>query len=159
MYCPKCGQSDQSAESFCRRCGLFLPDLSKPIKLGNTPLDHVTANTALSLMTIIASLTLAVLLFSVLAFKPDTHPLIYATAGLLIAMAAWHVQSLWRSLILRKHFKKNEEARLASLKDSPTETQNLLDPANLSGVIPGSVTERTTRDLAGTRLRSSKPKH
>lgn len=159
MYCPKCGQSDQTAESFCRRCGLLLPDLSKPVKTGSTPLDHISANTALSSMTIAASLILATLHFLILAFKPDTHPLIYATAGLLIAMAAWHVQSLWRSLLLRKHFKKNEEARLASLNDTQNETQNLLDPADFSGVVPGSVVERTTRDLAGVPLRSSKTEH
>lgn len=27
MFCPKCGADDQSAESYCKRCGEWLPDL------------------------------------------------------------------------------------------------------------------------------------
>ena len=27
MFCPKCGVGDQSAESYCRRCGEWLPDM------------------------------------------------------------------------------------------------------------------------------------
>jgi hypothetical protein len=154
MYCPKCGQSEQAAESFCRQCGLFLPDLSKPVRVPNTPQEHILVNTVLSSMTIGACAILAVLLYLMLAFRPDTHPLIYVTGGFLIAMAAWHVQSLWRSLQLRKHFRKNEEMRLASLKAGESETGKLLEHANLQDLVPNSVTERTTRDLSPT-LRDS----
>lgn len=157
MYCPKCGIAEQSPETFCRGCGTFLPDLDKAKRSANTPEVHVLANTVLSGMTIVASLTLSILLFLVLAFRPGTHPLIYVTAGLLIAMAAWHIQSLWRSLLLRKHFKENEKRRQASLEQvrGGREPQNLLDPADLSSAVPSSITERTTRDLAGNRIRSS----
>ena len=27
MFCPKCGADGQSAESYCKRCGEWLPDL------------------------------------------------------------------------------------------------------------------------------------
>ncbi len=76
MYCPKCGIADQKPETYCRRCGIFLPDLTKPGKQNNSPEIHVLANTVLSTMTIAVSLALSILLFSVLAFRPDTHPLI-----------------------------------------------------------------------------------
>lgn len=155
MYCPKCGRSGQEAETYCRGCGLFLPDLSKPVKLANTPQTHVLTNSVLSGMTIATCVILAFLHYLILAFRPDTHPLIYATGGLLIAMAAWHVQSLWRSLLLRKHFRKNEEMRLASLESAGPDNANLLGQADLQSVVPNSVTERTTRDLAGARRRSS----
>lgn len=157
MYCPKCGIADQKPETYCRRCGIFLPDLTKPGKQNNSPEIHVLANTVLSTMTIAVSLALSILLFSVLAFRPDTHPLIYATAGVLIAIAAWHIQSLWRSLLLRKHFKENEQRRQSSLESGTerTETSKLLEQANIKDIVPSSVTERTTRDLDGSRLRSS----
>jgi hypothetical protein len=156
MYCPKCGQSDQAAETFCRRCGLFLPDLSKPVKTANTPQDHVTANTVLSSMTIAVCLVLAFLLYLMLAFRPETHPLIYVTSGLLIAMAAWHVQTLWRSLLLRKHFKKQEQMRKESLEAG---APKLIMEQNLDDFVPASVTERTTRDLTGSRRGSSPQAH
>ena len=155
MYCPKCGQSDQKAESFCRKCGLFLPDLSKPVKQSGTPQEHILANTVLSSMTIGACVVLAVLLYIFVAFRPDTHPLIYVTCGLLIAMAAWHTQTLWRTLQLRKHFRKNEERRLAALRGNDMETGKLLEQADLDEIVPNSVTERTTRSLSGSRTRSS----
>ena len=28
MFCPKCGVADQNAESYCRRCGEWLPDMN-----------------------------------------------------------------------------------------------------------------------------------
>ncbi len=157
MYCPKCGNPDQASETFCRGCGIFLPDLEKVRKSANTPEVHVLANTVLSGMTIAVSLMLSVLLFAVLAFRPETHLLIYVTAGFLIAIAAWHIQSLWRLLLLRKHFKDTEKRRLASLGQiqEQQETQNLLEDADMSSIVMPSITERATRDLAGNRIRSS----
>mgnify|MGYP000232788581 CR=1 FL=1 len=31
MFCPKCGAGDQSVESYCKRCGEWLPDLKRPL--------------------------------------------------------------------------------------------------------------------------------
>ena len=81
-------------ESFCRQCGLFLPDLSKPVKRELPPEDHLKANTVLNSLTIIVSFTLSILLFAIV---PDKHPLIYATAGILIAIGGWHIQTLIRT--------------------------------------------------------------
>jgi len=150
MFCPKCGSPDQSPETYCRRCGIFLPDLEKKTKPRNTPQEHVKVNIVLSSMTIVASFTLAILLYSILGFRQSTHPLIYVTAGLLIAMGCWHVQSLYRTLQLRKHFRANRpEVSLVeepgSIEGAPT--GKFLDAANLGNVVPASVTERTTLHL------------
>ena len=91
MYCPRCGKAEQLSETFCRQCGLFLPDLSKAFKRELAPEDHLNANTVLNSLTIIVSFILSFLLFAVV---PDKHPLIYATAGILIAIGAWHIQPL-----------------------------------------------------------------
>lgn len=151
MYCPRCGKADQVSETFCRQCGLFLPDLSKPLKRELPPEDHLKANTVLNALTILVSFTLSFLLF---AIQPGTHPLIYATAGILIAIGAWHIQTLIRTLKLKKQWKRR--APLAAVEAASAEpehafrstpTAKMLNQADLSNAVPASVTENTTRQL------------
>lgn len=146
MFCPKCGNADQQPEAYCRNCGTYLPDLSKPANTTIKPEQHVLANTVLSGMTIAASFTLSILLWSILAFRPETHPLIYVTAGLLFAMGIWHIQTLWRTLQLRKHLAKMRPNTQENVLENPPETK-VLNTANLDDLVPASVTEQTTRNL------------
>ena len=157
MFCPRCGKADQIPETYCRQCGLYLVDLSKPLKRESSPEEHLKANTVLSVMTIIASFTLSFFLFLVLGFRSFTHPLIYLTAGILIAMGGWHIQTLIRTLMLKKQWKQRvalNEIQAASSEIRPasksTPTARSLDQADFSDAIPASVTERTTRHLAET---------
>ncbi len=155
MFCPKCGNADQTPETYCRRCGIYLPDLSKPIKQEYAPEENIKVNTVLSLMTVIVCFTLAVLLYSLLAFRPDTHPLIYATGGLLIAMGGWHIQSFIRNRKLKKQWAKLNP-RAAELKKKGRKTGKLLDSPNFEDIVPPSVTDRTTRQLQSEPSTQSK---
>lgn len=118
----------------------------------------MTANLVLSIMTVVACFTLAVLMFTMLAFKGNTHPLIYATSGLLIAMGIWHIQTVWRTLQLRKHFKKQKRVQEF---ETPREavTGKLLDEADFADFVPATVTEQTTHRLSKTKRRSSQAEH
>ena len=152
MFCPRCGKADQVAETYCRQCGLFLPDLSKPLKRESPPEEHLKANSVLSAMTICASFTLSFLLFLVLGFRSFTHPLIYVTAGILLAIGGWHIQSLIRTLMLQKQWRRPAplgETQAPVAFNSAT-TGKLLDQADFGDAIPASVTEHTTRHLAET---------
>ena len=155
MFCPRCGKAEQVAETYCRQCGLFLPDLSKPVKHERPPEEHLKANTVLSVLTIIASFTLSILLYAFFGFRSDTHPLIYVTAGLLLGMGGWHIQTLVRTRMLAKQWKRRtpltqiegalREAQPASLSAS---TAKFLDRSDFADTLPASVTENTTRHLA-----------
>jgi hypothetical protein len=158
MFCPKCGKSDQSPETYCRQCGNYLNDFDKPAKKTTTPEQHLTANTVLSLMTAITSLTLAIALYSIFLGKPDTPMIIYITAGFLTAMTAWQIQTVWRSILLRKHFKKQKPDTINQLSGSnetqyvpPMPTNVLLNEADLTNIVPNSVTENTTKNLLKVR--------
>ena len=151
MFCPKCGKAEQLPETYCRQCGLFLPDLSKPVKRELPPEDHLKANQVLNVLTIIVSFTLAILLYTILGFKADTHPLIYATAGVLTAMGGWHIQTFIRTLLLKKQWKRRTP--LTEPKTEPQQTfaaastAKMLEQADFADAIPLSVTENTTRHL------------
>jgi hypothetical protein len=154
MFCPRCGKEEQLPETYCRQCGVFLPDLMKPAKSECPPEVHLKANTALNLLTIIVSFTLAILLYTILGFRPDTHPLIYVTAGLLTAIGCWHIQTFIRTLLLRKQWKRispSTETKRALHETQPVlesaSTSKLLDPPDLAVTFPASVTENTTRHL------------
>lgn len=159
MFCPKCGKAEQSPETYCRQCGIFLPDFTKPAKTRQSPEVHVTANIVLSSMTIVVSFTLSILIWAMLAFRPDTHPLIYVTAGLLFAMGIWHIQTLWRTLLLRKHLKQNMRKETELVNVSTYSSERFLEDANFEDVVPASVTERTTNQLTEKRPGSSQPEH
>jgi hypothetical protein len=160
MFCQRCGKSEQIPETYCRQCGLYLLDFSKPRKRESPPEEHLKANTVLSVMTIVASFTLSFLLFLILGFRSFTHPLIYLTAGVLIAIGGWHIQTLIRTLMLKKQWKRRDA--LTEIQPAPIETPTtfkpastgkLLDQADFADAIPASVTEHTTRHL-DTRERS-----
>ena len=147
MYCPRCGKAEQAPETYCRQCGLLLPDLSKPLKRELPPEDHLKANAFLNALTVIVSFTLSILLFSI---QPGRHPLIYATSGILIAIGAWHIQTLIRTLKLKKQWQRRTpltEAAGNAPAIKSASTAKLLDQANYADTIPASVTENTTRHL------------
>ncbi len=127
---------------------MFLPDLSKPIRREIPPEEHLKANTVLNAMTIIVSFTLSFLLFAIV---PDKHPLIYVTAGLLIAIGAWHIQTFIRTLKLKNQWKRRTPLREIQTATQPelraAPTAELLNEAESSGTLPTSVTEHTTRHL------------
>ena len=160
MFCPKCGKADQLADAYCRQCGFLLPDLTKPVKRESPPEEHLKANIVLSLLTIIASFTMAVLLYAILGFRSDTHPLIYATAGILIAMGGWHIQTLIRTLKLKQQFKRRTPPAESALPTTQPAVQSLptarlLNTADFTDTVPASVTEDTTKHLAEKIYKSS----
>ena len=152
MYCPRCGRAEQVPETFCRQCGLFLRDLSKPVRREIPPEEHLKANTILNALTIVVSFTLSILLFAIV---PDKHPLIYLTCGILIAIGAWHIQTFIRTRKLKKQWKRRTplseiEAGLPETERTfkSASTAQLLDQADFEITVPASVTEHTTRHLA-----------
>lgn len=157
MFCPNCGKADQHTESYCRHCGVFLPDLKKLVKRETPAEEHLTANIVLNSMTIVTSLTLATLLYAFMGFRTGTHALVYVTAGFLLAIGGWHIQTLARTLKLKKQWKRRHhpiEAD-ATVRETPTAftsapTAKFLDQANFAGAIP-SVTENTTSELSERR--------
>ena len=149
MFCPKCGKADQSAETYCRQCGTFLPDLSKSIKRESPPEENIKVNTVLSMMTVIVSFTLAILLYVFFGFRGTTHPMIYVTAGLLIAMGAWHIQTFIRARRLKKQWKRRvtqSENEPVAIGKAATDKQ--LEMPDFESMIPASVTDRTTKHLS-----------
>jgi hypothetical protein len=115
MFCPNCGNADQKPETFCRQCGSFLPDFNKLKSKEIPPEEHLKANSVLTVMTAVVSLTLAILLHAFFTGRENTPVLIYITTGFLTGMFFLQVQTFWRTRLLKKQLlkrKKNEGVNL-----------------------------------------------
>lgn len=147
MFCPKCGKAEQVAETYCRHCGTYLPDpFQSPRKA--TPAEHLKANSVLAVMSGVTSALLAIWLYSFLLRGWDVPPIInYIVAGLLTANFAWQVQTFIRT---RKLWGQLKDRRLVARSEKPSlePTQRAkLNDADLSDIVPASVTDHTTRQL------------
>jgi uncharacterized membrane protein YvbJ len=74
MFCPKCGTPDQKPETFCRQCGIFLPDFDKLKGKETPPEEHLSANSILNIMTAVVSGALAILLHAFYTGRENTPP-------------------------------------------------------------------------------------
>src|SRR5882724_10586970 len=127
MFCPKCGNANQIPETFCRQCGIFLPDFNKLERKETPPEQHLKINTVLNLMTAVVSISLAILLHVFFTSKPSAPPLIYVTAGFLTAMFFWQAQIFWRNMLLKKHLSKRTKKE--NVKTKAPDTNPLGEPA------------------------------
>ncbi len=148
-------------ETYCRQCGSFLPDFEKAAKKITTPEDHLKANTVMSLMSGIVSLTLAMILYLMFLGKEGTPVIIYVVAGFLTAMFAWQAQVFIRTLMLKKQLEKPQDfVNVADIRDQSDAvesrpTNELLPEADFENVVPASVTENTTNLLKEEVKRST----
>lgn len=155
MFCPKCGAAEQSIETYCRNCGVFLPDFAKAIKKQTTVEEHIKVNSFFTIATAIVSLSLAITLYATLGFRPETPWIIYFVAAFLTAMTAWQVQTFIRTRMLKRQFEKLRPPRESATAQLTAETNELLPEGNFEHVVPASFTERTTRNLSKIENRSS----
>jgi hypothetical protein len=152
MYCPKCGIADQSPESFCRNCGIFLYDPSKPFRPEATPEGNLKATIILSTLTIFVSFILAAFFFFFLVFGIGTPALFYMTTAYLLVIGTWQIQTLVRNLRLRDQLQRWHRSGHAPQPElSTAQDQRCLETADLRDDIPASVTEQTTKPLVDRR--------
>ena len=149
MFCPKCGNANQKENSYCRNCGVFLPDFDQLKSKETPPEQHFIANLVLNGMTAAVSLGFAIALYVIFLGKDDTPIIIYLTAGFLTAIFFWQVQIFWRTMQLKRQFPKrrNETEENQPAIDNPFSTDKLLPQADFSDIVPPSVVEDTTKHL------------
>ena len=155
IFCSRCGAGGQHADSYCRSCGLWLPD---PRAVGRrhgrlrlrTPEERNRKMRVLEAVGAVFSLSAAVLIFVSLAARPS-HPLLVPAADLCIVAAVFQVVSFVIGRGLQKRIEKGhrDETGRAAVADVPQ-----LSPADSSQFVrPPSVTEHTTELLEPRKAR------
>lgn len=164
MFCPNCGKSEQSPDSYCRNCGQFLTDFSGKSYLinkilgGNKPDTQVNINLTINVVTTLASCLLLGFLngyYDSLYEKtgqkaPTVIYLVYIFLGLI---AAWQTIGFLVNSRLKKKLsaRKKAEAPADSGVDEKAlpsgSTQKSLPQADFDNIVPASVVEDTTKTL------------
>lgn len=172
MFCPNCGKSEQSPDSYCRNCGQFLTDFSGKSYLinrilgGNRPDTQVNINLTINVVTTLASCLLLGFLngyYDSLYEKtgqtaPTVIYLVYIFLGL---VAAWQTlgflvnSRLKKKLSERKKVKAPVDSTINEKAVQSGPTQKSLPQANFDNAVPASVVEETTRTLEKSPRRQS----
>ena len=155
MFCPNCGNPDQTAESYCRRCGEFLADFSSQSYLlnkllgGQSPETQVTVNLIINLVTGLTSVLLLGFLngyYDAQFIKTHVSPppvlyLVYIFLGL---VTVWQLFSFLVGMRLRSKIVGRRPMSPAESADNiEGEEMSALPEANRAG----SITEDPTRML------------
>jgi hypothetical protein len=98
MFCPKCGADAQSAESYCKRCGEWLPDIDALVRPGlfrkPTREDKIRKMRVLEAVSAGLSLISAAIIISILAGGGDTQ-LLFLAAFCCLLVAAYQVVNFY----------------------------------------------------------------
>jgi hypothetical protein len=161
MFCPNCGNGEQTPDSYCRSCGSFLPDPSKGASLisrlfGVTdPERQLKFTLTVDLVTAIVS---ALLIFFLMGYFDATRkrtgiptpPVVYLVYVFLGAVAVWQLLSFTVVTTFRKKLLATKKSVAAAEETGELKggnTQRNLPPATASDFVNNSITEQTTRRL------------
>jgi hypothetical protein len=171
MYCSKCGEADQNANSYCRKCGDFLINNLSKFSLINqilgidSPKKQITIGLVMNIISFAVSLILILYLMGYMAgveLAGKSAPNMSGVYILLGANAIWQLINVIFSanlMIKMNRVSNNVHQTSEEMQESSEQmnaelpnldTKDLLPPADFQSVIP-SVVEETTRNLENVR--------
>lgn len=150
MFCPNCGSSDQSPETYCRQCGKYagipLEQLRRPIRV-NTYYFFAnilfSTSTALVCIFLVASNWLCSFLGEPdCAFRVDPYPF-------LIFLGVMNAALLASTIVMMVRYSKLAIASssAASRAAEAIPTTRLLNEDHHDGHIPAKFSDEPTKDL------------
>jgi hypothetical protein len=150
MYCSSCGADNQSPNSYCKRCGEWLPDIKKRGGLafgGETPQQNIFTGLFMSALSALAALFSAIALYATYLGSSGAKWSVYVAAAFCLCIAGWQTSSFIVNLKLRQRLRKGRDGSVPV-----PELTNQQKPALNAGapdafVGTPSVTESTTRIL------------
>ena len=151
MFCPKCGAGDQRADSYCKRCGEWLPDidaLARPrLFRKSTREQKIRKMRILEAISAGLSLTSAAIIISVLRGGGNTQLLILAVFCCLI-VAAYQVVNFYLGHKLQQRVDQSRTQGTGEIKAVAEDRVRALSTGDATPFVGGhSVVEGTTKLL------------
>lgn len=165
MFCPNCGAGGQKKEAYCRSCGEFLPDFDKIRTRGfsaKTPEENIKSTLFLSSFSSVLSIGMAIVLYVTFIGIEDVPSVIFLAAALFIVIGIWQMINVFTGVKLKNQISKRrtvgDEIEAEEIYINPTKPRELLNEPDFENIVPASVTEKTTTNLA-EKIKSSQSKH
>ena len=147
MFCPKCGADAQRAESYCTRCGEWLPDLNSHTRPGlfrkRTREEKIRKMRILEAISAGLALAAAAMIFAVLRGNADTQLLFLSLLCCLI-IAAYQMVNFYLGSTLQKRI---TQSRMQEEILTNQSVRELDGGESTTFVNRHSVVENTTKNL------------
>ena len=151
MFCPKCGAAGQTAESYCKRCGEWLPDigaLARPKLFRKLSRDEKIAKMrVLEMVSVGLSVTSAAVILSVLAGGNDIQILFLALLCCVL-VTVYQIVNFYLGYKLQR---KIERSRAEGIDEIEAPAEKRVEALGSAAATPfvgrGSVVENTTELL------------
>ena len=148
MFCPKCGADAQNAESYCTRCGEWLPDLNSLTRPGlfrkRTREEKIRKMRILEAISAGLALAAAAMIFAVRRGSGDPQLLFLSLLCCLI-IAAYQIVNFYLGSTMQKKIMQSRMKEEAALPDQ--RVGELDSGKSTTFVTPHSVVENTTKHL------------
>ncbi len=148
MYCSTCGVDSQTANSYCKRCGEWLPDIKGRTGIafgGETPQQNLFTGLSMSALSTVAALCSAMALYGTYLGSGDAKWSVYVAAAVCLCIAGWQASSFVVGLKLQRRLKRAREDSKSVAKVEARPSAAALKSADMSALVePPLVTENTT---------------
>ena len=149
MFCPRCGADAQTAESYCKRCGEWLPDIDALVKprlfRKRTREEKIRKMRVLEAVSAGLSLTSAAIIISILG--GGDKQLLFLAAFCCFLVAAYQVVNFYLGYKLQQRVEESRADITDELKAEDTKKVRALSPGDQTTFIGHSVVENTTELL------------
>lgn len=150
MFCPACGAPGQNVESFCTRCGEWLPNMTKRSRHGGPakPEDRMKQMLVFSAISAVFGLFSAVALYATYLGTSEAKWSVYLAGSFCMVIAVHQTINFFFALELRQRLKRARTNTSMLPKEQSGQRPLSLDAAHtMPFVDPQSVTENTTELL------------
>ena len=135
MFCPKCGTDGQRAESYCKRCGEWLPDLNAIHRPGlfrkRTREEKIRKMRVLEAVSAALSLTAVAIISSVLLAGTDTQ-LLYLAVLCCVVVAIYQTVNFYLGYKLQQSIDRSR----SGLPDQIDEAEEAFGRLNAADTAP-----------------------
>ena len=154
MFCPKCGAEDQNANSYCKRCGEWLPDIESLSKPGfglfrklTRPEEKIRKMRIFEAISTGLSLTSAAIIFSFIVAGRN-RGLLFLAAISCVVVAVYQIVNFYLGYNLQRRIdgSRQNNATTANLPDEH-KTGQLNAAAEIENAHLQSVVDDTTKLL------------
>ncbi|MBD0327523.1 MAG: hypothetical protein ICV68_13890 [Pyrinomonadaceae bacterium] len=153
MFCPQCGADDQKVDAYCKRCGVWLPDMPGVVRRalwgqGIKPEQKIKMMLIWQALSFFLALSSAIALFASGSSTGNSKKLVYTVAWMCLSIAGLQLDSFFVALRMRQNFKHSRsdaERAIKPLAESDASLENSSDTAELADA--RGAREVTTRRL------------